>query len=256
MNLFLGELRRIWVLLRRYPMEMVSGLLVLTITFYALVAGAHYMAGSATQFGDRLDSIILGYWLWTLSIFALTNTARSIQTESMVGTLEQVYLSPYGPLRIFLARAAANLGLDFAISLVLLVVMLQLTGRQLSFPAALLLPLIPVVLAAYGLGLGMGGLALIFKQVGRVINLVQFLLLFLVVVPVETWEASDRAAGYLIPIAPAAGLLRDLMARGLDLDRPRLLLALANGLGYFVLGIVLFALSDRAARRRGLLGQY
>lgn len=253
MRVFLIELKRSWTLLRRYPLDLFGTLVALTLTFYGLVLGAKYVAGPSAQFGDRLDGIVLGYWLWTLAIFALTSTAATIQTEALTGTLEQLYLTPLGGLRLFLVRAAASLGINLLSSVVLLAAMLWLTGQRLHFPPTLVLPLLAALLAGYGLGLGAGGLALLYKRVQRLLGLLQIFFLFLVVVPFE--EINDVLSSVL-PIAPAAALLRDLMARGKDLDGPALAIAMANGGVYLAVGILMFLRADREARRQGLLSQH
>lgn len=253
MRLFLNELSRSWILYRRYPADVLSGLALLLITFFALLMGAQYIAGPSAQMGERVDSVILGYWLWSLTIFALSNTATMVQGESIAGTLEQVYMAPHSPVRVFVTRAAASMGINVATSLVLLGILLLLTGRRLDFPILLVVPLATVVLSAYGLGLALGGLALVFKRVGRVVNLSQFFLLFLVFVPVE--EQAGIAAS-LLPIAPGAALLRELMARQQGLDPALTAGAVVGGLLYFGIGTLLFRTADRAARKRGLLAQY
>lgn len=255
-HLLMIEFKRVWLLYRRYPMEALGGLLMMFITFYALFLGASYLAGSSFQFGDRVDGLILGYGLWTLVLFNLGSTASAIQIEAQTGTLEQVAMSGFGLLKVILIRGFAALGLSLAISGALLVILLRLTHRTLSFPSGIALPLISVVLASFGIGLLMGGLALLYKRVQQVMRLFQFVLLALVVVPVEQWDGVKRIIGLLVPIAPAAGQLRDLMVRGQAFSLDAFGYGLINGFLFFVIGIFAFRQANRLARQRGLLGQY
>ena len=256
LDLFTAEIKRTWTLERRYPLELFIGLFMMGLTFYGLFLGAKYMAGPAAQFGNRIDGLILGYGLWTLVLVGMNTIALLLQGEAQTGTLEQLYLSPYGPVKIILARGLSVLGLSFATSLATLLVMLWLTGRTLSFPVATLAPLASVILGSYGLGFTLGALALVFKRVQEMMRLFQFGLLALVILPVEQWTGPGRALGFLLPIAPAAGQLRDLMARGLPFDPGYFGLTVLNGAGHFALGLLLFLTADRVARSRGLLGQY
>jgi ABC-2 type transport system permease protein len=255
-DLFKAELKRTWILELRYPLELVVGLLMMGITFYALFLGAKYLAGPAVQFGERIDALILGYGLWTLVLVGMNTIALLLQGEAQTGTLEQLYLSHFGPVRIILARSLSVLTVSVAISVGMLLLMLQLTGRRLSFPVTTLPPLACVVLGSFGLGFTLGALALVFKKVQEMMRLFQFSLLALVIVPVEQWKGSARALGLLLPIAPAAGQLRDLMARGLPFDPVYYGITVVNGAGHFALGLLLFLMADRVARQRGLLGQY
>jgi ABC-2 type transport system permease protein len=255
-DLMVAESKRTWIQQKRYPLELVVGIVMMGFTFYALFLGAKYLAGPVLQFGNRIDGLILGYGLWTLVLISMNSIAVLLQVEAQTGTLEQLYLSPYGPVRIILTRALSMLGLSLVISLGTLLLMLLFTGRRLSFPPITLLPLASLVVAAYGLGLSLGALALVFKRVQEMMRLFQFSLLALVIVPVELWEGPARVVGMLLPIAPGAGQLRDLMVRGQPFDLNYFGVTVLNAAGHFLLGIGLFLWADRVARKRGLLGQY
>lgn len=254
--LFLAELKRSWIQLIRYSSEVIGGMVGTTIIFYGLFLSSRYIAGSGFQLGDRLDSIIVGYVLWTLMIFILGDIAGGLQQEARTGTLEQLFLSPYSAPLIFLARAIASLLLNLGINLGILLIIIALTGSQLAFPPILFLPLLTVLLASYGLAFAMGSLALILKQVQQLLSVFQFALLFLFTVPVETWSGSLRRLGWLLPMAPGAGLLRSVMARGEALDWGIWSIALLNGLIYFSAGVLLFRWAETEVKRQGKLSGY
>jgi ABC-2 type transport system permease protein len=189
-------------------------------------------------------------------VFILGDIAGGLQEEAQTGTLEQLFLSPYSAPRIFITRAIANLTLQLILNLSILLLIVVMTGSNLSFPPKLLLPLLTVLLGAYGLALALGSLALLLKRVQQMLGIFQFLLLFMLLVPVETWSGSTRFLGWLLPMTPGAGLLREVMARGQPLELLLLLAALLNGVAYFALGLFLFHLAEQEAKRRGKLGEY
>ncbi len=254
--LFLAELKRSWIQLCRYPTEIIGGVVALTAVFYGLFLSARYIAGPGLQFGDRLDAIIVGYVLWSLVIFIMGDTAGGLQREAQTGTLEQVFLSPFGGPRVFLIRAAANLAIQLLINLGVLGLIMLLTGRYLSFPPALILPLIALLLGAYGLSMSMGALALLLKQVQQLLGIFNFALLFVLTVPVESWTGVAQLWGFLLPMASSAGILRSLMAQSQPLNLPLCAVALLNGISYFALGLWLFHFAERAAKRQGKLSGY
>ncbi|HEY9699912.1 MAG TPA: ABC transporter permease [Trichocoleus sp.] len=256
LNLFFAELKRSFTQLIRYSSEVIGGVVGTTIIFYGLFLSTKYIAGSAFQFGDRLDSIIIGYVLWTLMLFIMGDIAGGLQQEARTGTLEQLFLSPYSAPKVFLVRAAASLLLNLGINLAILGLIILLTGSNLAFPIVLIAPLFAVLLGAYGIAFAMGSLALLLKQVQQLLSIFQFGLLFLFTVPIETWTGALRVAGYLIPMAPGASLLRLIMAQGQTLDWVGLLIALLNGAAYFTVGMTLFGWAERETKRRGRLGGY
>lgn len=255
-ELFLAELKRSWIQFTRYPTEAIGGVVIITAVFYGLFLSARYIAGPNLQFGDRLDAIIVGYVLWTLVLFIMTDIAGTLQYEAQTGTLEQLFLSPFSASKVFLIRALAGLMLQLIELLSILLIIIVLTRSQLSFPPSLLLPLLTVLLGAYGLAFMMGSLSLLLKRVQQLLGIFQFALLFLLTVPTETWTGSLRVVGLLLPMMPGAGLLRNLMARGQMLDPIAFVIALGNGVAYFTLGLFLFHWAERETKRRGGLGGY
>lgn len=256
MFLFLAELKRSWTQLIRYSSEVIGGIVGTTIIFYGLFLSARYIAGSSFQFGDRLDSIIIGYVLWALMLFILGDIAGGLQQEARTGTLEQLFLSPYSASTVFLMRALSSLILNLAINVGILLLIIMLTGSSLSFPPTLVPPLLTVLLGAYGISFAMGSLALTLKQVQQLLSVFQFALLFLFTVPVETWTGGLRVLGWFLPMAPGVALLRAVMARGEELAWGDWSIALLNGAVYFGLGIVLFRWAERSVKRQGKLGGY
>jgi ABC-2 type transport system permease protein len=256
LRLFEAELIRYWTLYRRYPADVIGNLVFLSATFYALLIGSRYVAGPSAQFGGRVDAIIVGYWLWTVLIFALVTMAAELQTEALTGTLEQLSLSGHGLTRIMLVRGLAAVGFNVALTLVMLGSMLLLTGRRLLISAPVAIPLGAVLVGAYGLSLGLGALALLFKRVQHLIQMAHVALLFLVMAPVESFSTPAWVIAQVFPIAPAASLLRLLMVDGQPLDGRLAAVVAVNAFGYFAAGVWLFRWADREARRRALLGQY
>jgi ABC-2 type transport system permease protein len=256
LSLFLAELKRSWIQLLRYYTETLGGIFVTTIIFYGLFLSASYISGSTLQFGDRLDAIIVGYMLWTLVLFVMGDISGGLQREAQTGTLEQLFLSPFGAPRVFLIRAIASLTIQLTLNLTMLLVIMFLTRSRLSFPPTLLPPLFTVLLGTYGLAFIAGSISLLVKQVQQLLNILQFALLLLLASPLESSSGLMRWLSWFLPMVPGAGLLRDVMARQVGLDGPRLAIALLNGIAYFTLGIILFRLAERETKRRGKLGGY
>ena len=256
LELFLAEFRRSWIQFRRYPVEAIGGIVITTSIFYGLFLSTRYIAGPGLQLGDRLDSIIIGYVLWTLVVFIMFDIAVGLQYEAQTGTLEQLFLSKFGATKVFLIRTLASLVLQLVLNLSILLLIMVLTGSHLDFPPTLLLPLVTVLMGAYGIAFTIGSLALLLKRVQQLLGIFQFALLFLLATPIETWVGPPRFLAQLLPMSPGAGLLRDLMARGESLDLTRLAFAFFNGAVYFSLGLLIFRLAEREAKRRGVLSGY
>ncbi len=253
--LFLNEFKLAWINFKRYPSESLSGVFSLLLIFYGLFLGASYMAGGQI-YGDRLEGIVVGYIIWTLLLFVVGQMGWSLMQEAQAGTLEQVFLTAYGPVLVYLARSVAGLLLNLVLIAVTLVAMLLLTGTRLNLTPEVALPAIAVIFGAYGIGFAVGALALVYKRVQQLLSVLQFVLLFLVMVPVEDLPPLFQRIGFFLPMTPGTGLLRRMMAQDQPLDFGLLAVALLNGAVYFALGVWAFAVAVRLVKRRGALGGY
>ena len=255
-ELMLAELKRAWIQYIRYPAEVLGGIVIITGVFYGLFLSTRYMAGASIGLGNRLDAMVVGYVLWSLVLFIINDVAINLQLEAQTGTLEQVFLSPFGASRVFFARAIASLILRLTLMMVILAIIMGITGSRLSFPATLFLPLMTLLMAGYGLAFAMGAGALIFKRVQQVLGVFQFVLLFLVAAPIEEWSGLGQWFAYGLPMLPSTSLLRSLMALDANLDRGLLAIATLNGGLYLTLGLSLFRWAEQEAKRRGNIGGY
>ncbi len=253
---FQAELGRAWIQFKRYPAESIGGIFITTSIFYGLFLSAKYIAGPTLQFGDRLDSVIVGYVLWSLVLFVGASIVGTLQDEAQTGTLEQLFLSSMGARRVFLLRAIASLCIQLILITIILTFIMVLTGRYLTFTPAVLPALAVVLLPAYGLAFFMGSIALLFKRVQQFLGILQFGYLFLLTAPTEEWTGTGKIVGWLLPMSPGAGLLRSLMAKNLPWDWGQFSIALLNGLGYFAIGWTTFYIAERETKRRGRLGGY
>lgn len=255
-TLFVAEFRRNWLEFIRYPAEALVGMVIMIVLFYGFFLGANYMSGAAPGFGDRLDAIIVGYVVWTLILHSLTSVATDLQKEAQVGAMQQVFLSSYGPRRVFIWRTIADMLLTCVITVTILVAILLLTGRRFDFSWNSLLPVGSILLGSFGVAFLMGALALWLKRVQQITNLGQFVLLAMVMTPFETWSGIAWGVQFALPIVPGVGLLRDLLVRGEALDPNVLTLAYANGLIYAAAGLLIFGAAVRKVKRLGTLGWY
>jgi ABC-2 type transport system permease protein len=255
-ELFGAELTRAGIQFRRYLAESIGGIVITTSVFYGLFLSSSYIAGPGFQFGNRLDAIIVGYVLWALVLFIVVSISGTLQREAQTGTLEQLFISPYGASRVFLLRALADLLFQMILIVAIILIIMALTGRWLAFPPSLVLPLLSLVMGTYGIAFAMGALALIVKRMQQALGIFQFALLFLMTIPTEDWTGGMRIVGYLLPMSPSAGLLRNLMARQLPLDGGPLLISFINGGVYFALGLLMFQWAERKTKLNGGLSDY
>lgn len=256
MWLFWAELKRAWILQRRYAIETISLVIGLTLVFCGLLVSTQNLVGPDVQLGDRLDALVVSYVLWSLSLLIMGAIAGELEQEAQTGTLEQLFLSPVRAAQLLIMRALANLTPQLVVNFGILMLIMAITGNWLSFSLSALPPLLTVLLSAYGLSLVLGSLALLFKRVQQILGVFQFLMFFMLMTPMETWTGPAYLLGWLLPITPSAGLLRNVISHGVSLDGASILAALLNSALYLGLGLLLFHWAEQKAKQYGGLGGY
>lgn len=249
------ELWRFLRVLTRYPLELLGGVLGASVGFALFFSGVRYLAGPAL-FGERLEALVVSLIARSLAFSLLSHTASNLAEEALAGLLEQLALTRPGLLGVVLIRALLSL-LQIGLLVIPIVLAILLTsGAQLNFTPLTLLPLGTLAFGSLGLGLVLGGLALVYKRVGQLLGLLQFLFLGLFLVRFEALAWPWNALGYLLPMTPSVAALRLLLGRSEAPGWDLLLLAGINALAYLALGIGFFQRALRMARQQGTLGTY
>jgi len=252
-TLVLAQVKKRLLLMYRYPVNTLSNLAVTFVLFGMVFFGGRAVAGQALT--DSLGGIIVGYFLWSMATGAFSGLAWSVTRESQWGTLEQLYMSPFGYGRVMLSGIAVSVVESFAWGGAVLAFMLAITGESIHVPVGTVVVLTVFAIApAVGIGFCFGGLALVYKRVENVFNITQFVLLGLVAAP-----SVDAVWVRLLPISQGSYLLTRSMQEGLRLwELPVAELALLAGTAvvYFGLGYATFQLLGRRARKQGLMGHY
>jgi len=244
---------REYLLFVRYPANAIGGIIVALFFFGVLFYGGRLVAGRALT--DSIEGIIVGYFLWTLSVGAYSSVSNDLGSEVQWGTLERHITTPFGFAPVALLKGVAKVVRTFLTSAVILAVMLVVTDTQLS-----LQPITVVVIAGLsitsvlGLGFAAGGVTVLYKRIGNWLNLLQFGFVVLISAPV-----LDVPWIRLLPLAHGSELLQRAMVDGtslwafgyVDLG---LLVAVAGG--YLGGGYLVFHYATRRARRLGVLGDY
>ncbi|QLC35722.1 ABC transporter permease (plasmid) [Halarchaeum sp. CBA1220] len=240
----------IWV---RYPLNAALGLFMGVFFFALMFYGGTLVAGEA--FSDSIEGLIVGYFLWTLSLGAYSGIMNDIQSEASWGTLERHFMTPFGFGPVVLAKSIAIVFRTFMTSAVILVVMLLVTGTGLNLNLVTVLPVATLTLAgALGLGLVMGGLSVLYKRISNIANLLQFAFIGLISAPV-----FDLPWARVLPLVQGSAMLQRAMVDGTRLwefDPLSLAVLIGTSVFYLAFGYAVFSLTTRRARRLGVLGDY
>lgn len=253
-NAFLANFKKSWIEFKRYYFNTISGLATFLIFFYLIFFGVKAIGGSTVNFTDTLEGIIVGYFMWMMFIFSFQGVAWGIIDEAQRGTLEQVFVSPIGFEYQMLFRMISDFVFNVLFAVPLMYFVAYTTGKRLSFDLGTLLYLLVVgTLSALGVGMILGGIALVFKRISSFIQIVTIGSLGF------TMFDLSKLWYRFLPMSQAAHLMRRLAVEGVRFHQftisDHLILWLV-ALVYLMAGVVVFRGFEKRAMRTGTLGQY
>lgn len=237
----------------RYPLNALGGILIFVLTFGVVLAGGTVFEARAIT--DSLEGIVVGFFLWTFATSAYMGVSSNITSEAQWGTLERHYVTPFGFARVMLAKGVATLATSSLNAIVVFAIMLALSGVTLQVDVLTVVPILATTLVSVvGIGFGVGGLAVIFKQLQQFAALLQFLFIGLI-----SMAALDVWWFRLLPLVQGSSMLQATMTEGTALWEfaPSALgLLVGTSLAYVALGYAAFKLACRRARELGIMGHY
>ncbi|WP_121822719.1 ABC transporter permease [Halostella salina] len=246
------------LLLVRYPVNTLSQIVSVYLFFAVIFFGGRAAASSVGGVGSlssTLDGLVVGWFLWTMSLTAYFGLAMNVTRESQWGTLEQLYMSPYGFGTVMGAKVVANVLESLVWGGIVLALMLLTTDRTLAVDLLTVVPIsVFAVASVVGIGFVFAGLAMVYKRVENVTQLMQFVLIALIAAPV-----SEVGAVRFLPLSQGSAMLQSAMRDGVhiwEFSATNLAVLVGTGVGYAAIGYAVFAYCTGVARRRGVMGDY
>jgi len=283
-----AELVRTFIIMRRYWFSTLMGIAIgygmLIVLIYGFMSASPEDASSmATDVGTAIESrasdrgfavnateSALGLMLGMFAFGIVGMFTAGLQGMARTGELEQVCLSPHGLVTNFLARsfvASVNSILTWC---VLLFLISRTVESQLYVD---FVPLIALLFLTYfnliGFGFMMGGLVLVFKQIGQVAMIIR---LAFIAIPlfvserIYSWDVEAnpflyfvRGLLHVVPSADAAICLKMVLVGGEGYGifaHPSFFWLIVNGVFWTAIGIACFHYLENWSRQKGTLGAY
>lgn len=257
--LFQEIIRKQFTIMLRYRVNFLINLVTVYVFFAIIFFGgqAAISSGGAStgSMDSTFDGIIVGWFLWTMAQGAYAGLSQNVTQESEWGTLEQLYMSPYGFGRVMFLKAIANILQSIIVGSLVLVLMLLTTQRTLSVDLITIIPIsLLALLSVVGIGFIFAGLTLIYKRIGSVSSLMQFGMIGLIGAP-----AADIPLLKLLPLVQGSALLQQAMRKGVRLWEFSVIdlgILVGTALLYTGIGYAVFQFCSRVARKRGVMGHY
>ncbi|WP_232820503.1 ABC transporter permease [Halorussus litoreus] len=242
----------------RYRVNFLAQMLASYLFFAVLFFGGQAAVGSVggnQAITETLDGVIVGWFLYTMAQSAYSSLPGNVTQESEWGTLEQLYMSPYGFGPVMVTKVVVNIFQSFLVGALMLGLILLTTQRTLAIDVLTIVPVTLLALVSVvGIGFVFAGLALVYKRVESVSQLMQFVIVGLIAAPV-----AGLSPLRFLPLVQGSSMLQDAMRNGVRLwEFPAFDLGILVGVAavYSLAGYAVFLVCSRVARRRGVMGHY
>lgn len=195
----------------------------------------------------------VSYCLWFYSILIIGDISGKIATEMRSGTFEQIYLSAVPIPLLLLAKVISAIVRSAIIMGSLFILLCSLEYIDLSNLPALKLAFVLLIVTPglFGLSLFLGGLTILLKDIGWMLNVLNNSLLFLsgIFMPTESFPRWLQCVSQM-----------SLITKAIECTK---ITGYSNELFLFVLvfiylslGIIMFLLCEKKAKLMGSLGHY
>ena len=216
------------------------------------------LLGTFASGAQNSSFYVIGNAMQIAAISGIYGVTMSIGGDRWNGTLPYLFGTPANRLVLFLGRASLHIAdglVGVVIGFMWGVLLLGLNLSKTDLPALALTILITTFSTA-GLGMLMGCLSLITANVMVVNNSVYFLLLIFsgANIPTASLPVWMRGLAEALPLTHGIQAARSLIA-GASLNQvaPLLELEFLIGVGYALLGFLMFRWFERQAKKRGTL---
>jgi len=255
--LFLAMIRKIFLEAKFYLFNTLSYIITLYLIFLLVFTGTKFliMGGESLASSVPIEDFIIGFMIWGSTIDAYSLLAQSLFVEARLGTLEQLYMIPFGFECVATAMILANFIYSFIIQGILLILMMLTTGRFLHIDLISIIPLwFVTILGVYGLGFAIAGISLIYKRVQASYQIMQFLFAFLITLPIQRHPILK-----FLPLGNGYNLIKYVMGSGerlWNLPIKNLLILIISSLFYLAFGYIIYKIFEDKARDIGALAHY
>ena len=260
LSLFWNEFRRASLVRWSYRLDALSWLVIWGIAFPLILLMFDSVSGGYGT-DNRIASLV-GFLVWDLCIGAMTATTQMIQAEAQEGTLEVVLISPIPPVVIALLRVTAVFTRQLLETMLLGGFLLWVLGLTIPVNGATGLVLLVTMVGVVGVGLFLGGLALVYKNIGSVVGVLGLLALFLTgaILPLNPLGFVFTLLKYSLPTTWGIETLRLTVLAGVNIAslwQDGILFGLLLQAVVFLLGgIYAFRWGFYRAQQQGRLGSY
>ncbi|MCK5861094.1 MAG: ABC transporter permease, partial [Candidatus Hydrogenedentes bacterium] len=204
-----AEIIRSFIIMRRYWFRTVTGMVIGYGMLMVLIAGFIYSRPGVEENLNKFDdptaatNFVLGFIIGMFAFGVVGMFTQGLQGMAATGVLEQLCMSPHGLAVNFLAQTLVGSVASILSSGVMVYAVTWSVGGMLHWDTLPILALLALTFFnLVGFGFMVGGLVLVFKQVGQVAVILRMSLFGLAVFAREEILQQSQALSFFLHLLP------------------------------------------------------
>lgn len=278
-----AELVRSFIIMRRYWFRTITGLVIGYGMLMVLIAGFIYSRSGGEDALSRFDNptaatnFVLGFIIGMFAFGVVGMFTQGLQSMAATGVLEQLCMSPHGLAINFMAQTLVGSVASIVSSGIMVYAVTWSVGGMLHWDVV---PIVVLLILTFfnlvGFGFMVGGLVLVFKQVGQIAILVRMGLFALAIFAREEIFKQPwpfRLLLHLLPVTDAAIALKYVLIEGQQrvitiengepiiefqsvFTHPSFFWLIVSCVLWTFIGLTVFRILEDYSRSKGTLGSY
>ncbi len=245
-HLVRGTFTRVLGEMKRYLLNLLSSIVIFLIIFLLIAFGfKSFGQGQSLTFKNTA----VGYFVWMAIMINLTDLSWTIMSDMQRGIVEQVFISPFGPLIVYTTYELLALLIELPIAYLMMLLIFSMAGMSVAVHPSFFYFLILAMLQSLGLGYILAGLTLRYKRTQALLNLAQFAVIGLLFIDTNKWIEV------LIPITPYFKAMT-IASQKLAPSWEYFFITTIGTILYITFGALIFSLFSRITLKRGELSMY
>lgn len=232
-----------------------------------LFMGLFYAFPRENPTQESILKLIIGMMIWYYGVHAIDLIAIIIEEEALEGTLEQIFMTRSSFVIVLMNRIIAQLIFDtikgsivFAGCLVIFKIPMEFM-ININWIGVIVIFFITLI-GLYGLGYMVAGVSLIYKRASSVAGACSNLLLFFtgITIEIERLPVFFRMISKCLPLHWGISVIEDLVSGKSGfieiIKSNNMIMLLVTVLLWIVVGIFIFTIFEKRAKKLGVLNQY
>ncbi len=201
----------------------------------------------------------LGNALYNICVFVVFTMGSSITSERRLGTLQTIMMTPSNKIILFITKSIIHICegiVTCGFSLIFGRIFLKLDFSSMNWVQGIIV-IFTTTLMMIGVGLFAGMIGLLFRRATPILNFINISVFLLCGVnfPIEEFPVFMQVIAHALPLTYGIKLLR-LAYSGMSIYNMDFVYLIISGIIFLIVSIMIFIISERYSRQKGILDYY